>query len=79
MRKMRRITTNKFHEVCVTFTKPTSEDKFKRSRLYKKILKFINDAELFVYFENYQSSYDPIIDIEYDIVNAPDFYSFAFF
>ena len=78
MRKMKRITTNKFHEVYVTFTKPTTEDEFKRSRLYKKIIKFINDTELFVYFENYQSFYDPIVDGEYDIVNDPDFYSFAF-
>ena len=46
--------------------------------LYKNIKKFISDNEFILYYEDYQSDFDPVTDAEYDIEYDPDFYWFSF-
>ena len=76
MKKPRQIITNKFYDIYVDFKKPTSDDKFKRSVLYKKIIKFIKDNEFILYYERLNNEYHPSYG-EYDL-DDPEFYTFTF-
>jgi hypothetical protein len=75
-RERRRIVSDISYSVSFAFKKPTSEETFKKSRLYKQIIKFIEDNGLILYSEDYNQNYFPE-DIEYDM-EWPDNYSFEF-
>lgn len=76
-KRTRGIKTTKAYEIYVDFEKPTSEQTFRESSLYKEMIAFIKDNELILYDEYYQSLYDPE-DGDYDPNEEPDFYRFTF-
>jgi hypothetical protein len=74
---MKKIITNKFYNVDVDFKKPTTTEKFKRSVLYKKIIKFVKDNGFILYYETLANEYHPSFG-EYDPIDDPEFYTFSF-
>jgi hypothetical protein len=78
MRQTRSIRTNKIYDIYVDFKNPTTEDKFKRTHLYKRITKFIKDNEFILYHEMFNNTFDPSYGDIYDPIDDPEFYTFSF-
>ena len=75
MRIRRKIVSEKIYRVSITFETRTMEQDFKDSKLYKEIIKFIDDKNLILYSEQYDTWTSP--GEEYDF-EYPDSYEFNF-
>lgn len=78
MRQRRKITTDKLYEVYFVFLKPTTKEKFKRSKVYKDVVKLIEQNDYRLNNEYYQSFFEPDEDDPDDYHLEPDFYRFNF-
>lgn len=79
-RRQRRICTDKLHEVFVILPiGSTDETKFKRSKKYKEIVKYITSNELRLDHEYFQeTSFEVGVDDPEDYMLDPTFYRFSF-
>ena len=80
MRARRRIVTDKLHEVYITFPiGNTDEAKFKKSKKYKEIIKYIISNNLILNTEFFQETSFVVGDDDpEDYMYDPTFYRFSF-